>query len=72
MKELIVKLKLESSNLSSKNTVNEINIFDERKITNEVNKFFTNVRSKLAIKIPNPLTTFESYINPPDFITETK
>ena len=72
MKELIVKLKLESSNLSSKNTVNEINIFDERKIANEVNNFFTNIRSKLAIKIPNPLTTFEFYRNPPDFITETK
>ena len=34
MKELIKKIKLKSSNLSRRITVNEVDIFDERKIAN--------------------------------------
>ena len=72
MKELIGKIKLKSSNLPRRITVSEVDIFDERKIANEFNAFFTNIGSKLASKIPNASTTFESYINKPDSIIETK
>ena len=57
MKELIGKIKLKSSNLPRRITVNEVYIFDERKIANEFNAFFTNIGSKLASKIPNASTT---------------
>ena len=72
MKELIGKIKLKSSNLPRRITVNEIDIFDERKIANEFNGFLTNIGSKLASKIPNASSTFKSYINKPDSIMETK
>ena len=72
MKELIGKIKLKSSNLPRRITVNDVDIFDERKIANEFNAFFTNIGSKLASKIPNASTTFESYINKTDSMTETK
>ena len=72
MKELIGKAKLKSSNLPRRTTVNENDIFDERKIANKFNAFFTNIGSKLVSKIPNASTTFESYINKPDSIIETK
>ena len=72
MKELIGKIKLKSSNLPRRITVNDVDIFDERKIANEFNTFFTSIGSKLASKIPNASTTFESYINKPDSIMETK
>ena len=63
IKELIGKIKLKSSNLPRRITVNDVDIFDERKIANEFNGFFTNIESKLASKIPNASTTFESYLN---------
>ena len=72
MKELIGKIKLKSSNLPRRITVNDIDIFDERKIVKEFNAFFTSIRSKLARKIPNASTTFESYINKTVSIMETK
>ena len=72
MKELVGKIKLKSSNLPRRITVNKVGIFDERKITNEFNAFFTNIGSKLASKIPNASTTFESYISKPDSIMEAK
>ena len=72
MKELIGKIKLKSSNLPRRVTINEVDIFDKRKIANEFNAFFTNIGSKLASKIPNASTTFESYINKPDSIMKTK
>ena len=72
MKELIGKIKLKSSNLPRRITVNKVDIFDERKIANEFNAFFTNIGSKLASKIPNASKTFETYINKPDSIMETK
>ena len=71
MKELTGKIKLKSSNFPRKITANEV-IFDERKIANEFNSFFRNIGSKLASKIPNASTTFESYVNKPDFLMETK
>ena len=72
MKELIGKIKLKSSNLPRRITVNEVGIFDERKIANEFNAVFINIGSKLASKIPNASTIFESYINKSDSIMETK
>ena len=72
MKEVIGKINLKLSNLPWRITVNEVDIFDERKIINEFNAFFTNIGSKLASKIPNASITFESYINKPDSLMETK
>ena len=72
MKELIGKIKLKSSNLPRRITVNEVDIFDERKIANEFNAFFTNIRSKLASEIPNASSIFESYLNKPSSTMETK
>ena len=51
MKELIGKIKLNSSNLPRRITVNEVDIFDECKIANEFNTFFTNIRSKLVVYV---------------------
>ena len=68
MNELIGKIK--SSNLPGKIAVNEVNIFDEHKISNKFNAFFTNIESRLASKFLNASTTFEFYINKPDFIME--
>ena len=42
------------------------------KLQNEFNAFFTNIGSKLASKIPNASKTFETYINKPNSIMETK
>ena len=72
MKELVGKIKPKSSNLPRRITVNKVDIFDERKIANEFNTFFANIGSKLASEILNASKTFETYINKPDFIMETK
>ena len=72
MKELIGKINLKSSNLPRRKTVNEVDIFDERKIAKELNAFFANIGNKLASKIPNASTTFEFFINKPDSAMETK
>ena len=73
MKGLVGKVKLQSSNLPRRIIVNEVDIFDERKIANAFfNAFFTNIGNKLESKIPNVSSTFEPYINKPDSIKETK
>ena len=72
MQKLIGKTKLKSSNLPRWITVNGVDIFDESKISNDFKAFFTSIGSKLASKIPNASTTFESYINKTDSIMETK
>ena len=72
MKEIIGKTKPKLSNLPRRIIVNDVHIFDKRKIANEFNSFFTNIGSKLASKIPNASTTFESYINKPGSIMKTK
>ena len=51
MKELIGKIKLNSSNLPRRITVNEVDIFDECKIENEFNAFFTNIRNKSVVYV---------------------
>ena len=53
MKKLIEKIKLKSSNLPTRITVNDVDIFDELKIANEFSTFFTSIGSKFASKIPN-------------------
>ena len=63
MKELIGKIKLKSSNLPRKITVNKVVTFNASKIANELNALFDNIGSNLANKIPNTSTTFESYVN---------
>ena len=63
MKELIGKIKLKSSNLPRKITVNKVVTFNASKIANELNALFDNIGSNLANKIPNASTTFESYVN---------
>ena len=50
MKELAGKIRFQASNLPRKITVNEVDIVDERKISNEFNAFFTNIGGKLASK----------------------
>ena len=70
--KLVGKIKLNSSNLPRRINVNKVDIFDELKIANEFNAFFTNIRAKLASKIPNVSTIFKTYINKPDSIMETK
>ena len=72
LRELVGKIKLKSSKLPRRITVNKVGIFDDRKIANEFNAFFKNIGSKLVSKIPNASTTFETYINKPDSIMETK
>ena len=72
MKELLAKIKLKSSNLPIKITVNKIDIFDERKIANQFNAFFTNIRGELTSKIPNAVIAIESYITKSHSIMETK
>ena len=56
MKELIGKVKLKSSNLPRKITVNKVDLFDQTKIAHEYNFFFTNIRKNLSSKIPNAST----------------
>ena len=58
MKEVIGKYGIDKSSFPEKTE-----IVGETKITNEFNKFFMNVGIKLAQKIPQPLTRFESYTN---------
>ena len=41
-------IKLKSSNLPRRITVNEVDIFDERKIANQFDAFFSNIGRKLA------------------------
>ena len=52
MKEQIGKVKLKSSNLSRKTTVNKVDLFDQKRIAHEFNFFFTNIGKNLASKIP--------------------
>ena len=72
IKELIGKMTLKSSNLSRKVTVNEVDLFDQKKWAHEFNSFFTNIGKNLASKIPNASTPFKYFGNKADFVMETK
>ena len=62
MKEILGKCNIKSSTLPTKITVNKTDIFDAAKIADEFNKFFTNIGTDLANKIPNASKPFDSYI----------
>ena len=62
MKELLGKCNTKSSTLPTKITVNKTDIFDAEKIADEFNKFFTNIGTDLANKIPNASKPLDSYI----------
>ena len=62
MKEILGKCTTKSSTLPTKITVNKTDIFDAEKIADEFNKFFTNIGTDLANKIPNASNPFDSYI----------
>ena len=54
--------KVHRKTLPTKITGNKTDIFDAAKIADESNKFFTNIGSDLANKIPNASKPFDSYI----------
>ena len=56
------KCTTKSSTLSTKITVTKTDIFDTKKIVDEFNKFFTNIGTDLANKIPNASKRFGFYI----------
>ena len=62
MKEILGKCTTKSSTLPTKITVNKTDIFDTKKIADEFNKFFTNIGTDLANKIPNASKRFDFYI----------
>ena len=62
MKEILGKCTTKSSTLLTKITVNKTDIFDIKKIADEFNKFFTNIGTDLANKIPNASKRFDFYI----------
>ena len=62
MKEILGKCITNNSALATKITVNKTDIFDTKKIVDEFNKFFTNIGTDLANKIPNASKRFDFYI----------
>ena len=62
MKEILGKCTSKFSTLLTKITVNKTDIFDIKKIADEFNKFFTNIGTDLANKIPNASKRFDFYI----------
>ena len=62
MKEILGKCATNSSILPTKISVNKTDIFDTKKIADEFNKFFTNIGTDLANKIPNASKRFGFYI----------
>ena len=51
-----------SSTLPTGITVNKTDIFDTKAMADEFNKFFTNIGTDLANKIPNASKQFDFYI----------
>ena len=70
MKEILGKCTTKSSTLPTKITVNKTDIFDAAKIADEFNRFFTNIATDLANKIPNASKPFDSYITKANTGTE--
>ena len=63
---------LKSLNLPQKIAVNKVDLFDQTKIAQQSNSFFTNTGKNLASKISNTHTPFEYFLNNSDFVMETK
>ena len=62
MKEVLEKCTTKSPTLPTKITVHKTDIFDAAKMADEFNRFFTNIGTDLANKIPNRSKPFDSYI----------
>ena len=62
MKEILGKYTTKSSILPTKIIVNRTDIFHAAKIADEFDKFFANIGTDLANKIPNASKPFDSYI----------
>ena len=63
MKNIIGKLKIKSTNLPRKITVNKVDVYNKREIVDSFNDFFTNIGQKLASQITKSSKIFETYIN---------
>ena len=66
MKDLIGKAKMNKSSLSTmpqRIRVKKTDIFDQKKISTEFNRFFANVGPMLAKQILENKNTFESVLN---------
>ena len=61
MKEILGKCTTKSSTLPTKITVNKTETFLIQKTADEFNKFFTNIGTDLANKIPNASKRFDFY-----------
>ena len=61
MKEIIGEMHQHKSKLPRKVSVNEKYIILETQIAEKFNKFFTEIGSSLARKIPTPSKPFESF-----------
>ena len=72
MKGILGKCTTKSSTLPTKITVNKTDILDAAKIADEFNKFFTNIGTDLANKIPNASKPFDSYITKPNTSMESQ
>ena len=62
MKDLIRKAKMNRSLLQKRIRVKKTEIFYQKKIVTEFNRFFANVGPTLAKQIPESENTFESYL----------
>ena len=66
MKDLIGKAKMNKSSLATtpqRIRVKKTDIFDQKKISTEFNRFFANVGTMLAKQILESKNTFESVLN---------
>ena len=62
MKKVFRKCPSKFSILLTKINVNRSDIFNAKKISDEFNNIFTNIRTHLANKIPNASNPFDSYV----------
>ena len=72
MKDIIGKSKIKSTNLPHKLTINKGYVYNESKVADTLNDFFTNIGQKLVIQIPKSSKIFETYINKVNVIMESK
>ena len=62
MKDLIRKAKMNKSLLPQKIAVKKTDMFEQEKITTELNGFFANIGPILAKQIPESVNALESYV----------
>ena len=63
MKQVIGKTNKSGSRLPTKLVINKNEVTSETGMSNQFNKFFTNIGPKLAGKIPTASRKFESFLN---------